>query len=136
MKRCFVDTSAFFALMDRDDAWHGPAVDFAREAAKDRCRLVTSDYVIDEALTLARMRLGHPAAIRFGEKVQSSNWLEVHEVTTSVRDAAWDVFVRFSDQDFSFTDCTSFALMRETGILEAFTFDRRHFGAAGFTPVP
>jgi hypothetical protein len=45
------------------------------------------------------------------------------------------IFVQYADRTFSFTDCTSFALMRTMELTEAFTFDRTDFRAAGFVPV-
>lgn len=49
--------------------------------------------------------------------------------------AALDLFARFADQEVSFTNCTSFALMRRHRLSRAFTFDR-HFLAAGFEVLP
>ena len=45
------------------------------------------------------------------------------------------IFFRYRDKDFSFTDCTSFALMRELRIREALTTDK-HFRQAGFQMLP
>jgi len=42
---------------------------------------------------------------------------------------------RYDDQDFSFADAVSFAVMAERRIQGALTLDR-HFGAAGFRMVP
>ncbi len=50
--------------------------------------------------------------------------------------AALDEHGRFVDPSVGFVDCTSFAIMRRLGIQRAFTFDRRHFQAAGFAVVP
>ena len=52
-----------------------------------------------------------------------------------MRDAAWQIFLDYEDQDFSFTDCSSFALMRLMGIQDAFAFDA-HFLAMSFNPHP
>lgn len=136
MTRIFVDTGAFCAIHDAADDGHVAAVAYAREAARAGRGLVTSDYVVDETLTLVRKRLGHAEAVKLGERFRSTRWVEVVDVTPTIREMAWDMFKRYADQSFSFTDCTSFALMRELGIDEAFTFDRRHFGAAGFVAVP
>jgi predicted nucleic acid-binding protein len=97
---------------------------------------VTSTYVLDESFTLIRMRVSHPAAVRFGEGLSKSAWCRAIDVLEDTRDAAWEIFVRYEDQLFSFTDCTSFALMHSMKLDEAFTYDKKDFGAAGFTPVP
>ena len=41
----------------------------------------------------------------------------------------------YADQDFSYTDAVSFAVMQEQGIKEAFSFDR-HFATTGFAMIP
>lgn len=49
--------------------------------------------------------------------------------------AAWQIFARYRDQTFSFTDCTSFAVMRALRLTEAFTGDQ-HFRTMGFLLKP
>ena len=56
----FVDTSAFYALADRTDCLHSPAVRFVETNER---LLVTSNFVVHETVTLLRMRLGHAAAV-------------------------------------------------------------------------
>jgi len=41
----------------------------------------------------------------------------------------------YNDKDFSFTDCTSFALMERLKIKTAFSFDA-HFTQYGFIRIP
>jgi hypothetical protein len=131
----FVDTSAFAALVDADDRHHARAKRFVRGLPRQGRSLVTSTYVIDEAITLMRMRLGHATAVGFGDRLWRARWCRVIDVDEPLRHAAWDLFVRYDDQTFSFTDCTSFALMRSMGLSEAFAFDG-DFDAAGFARVP
>jgi uncharacterized protein len=42
---------------------------------------------------------------------------------------------KFADQDFSYTDAVSFAIMKEQSIKKAFSFDK-HFQTMGFSRVP
>ena len=136
MNPLFVDTSAFVALTDRSDRNHRLAKTFLKSLARERRPLLTSTYVADETITLVRMRLGHPVALELGEAILGSEWCRLVDIDEDVRGSAWDVFARYDDQMFSFTDCTSFALMTQLELQEAFTFDRRDFTAAGFVPVP
>ena len=136
MTSAFVDTSAFVALIDRKDRHHRAAKGFLRTAARQRRPLVTSTYIADEAITMVRMSIGHAEAVRLGERLPRSEWCRIVDVSQDLRAAAWELFVRYDDQNFSFTDCTSFALMRTMHLADAFTFDRRDFSAAGFVPVP
>jgi hypothetical protein len=129
-----VDTTAWVALYDRSDKSHDRASEYWNRLRKRSAELWTSDYILDETLTLLRMRAGHRGAVLFGESVRSSG-LKVLEVAREVRESAWEIFVRYEDKDFSFTDCTSFALMRDMSLRKAFAFDR-HFTQFGLEMVP
>lgn len=131
----FVDTSAWCALFDRADRQHARAKQYWESMAGRLGLVYTSDFVLDETLTLLRMRLGHAAAVQFGKLAQASKVVQVIPVSASRWEHAWSIFVRFEDKDFSFTDCTSFAIMQELSLREAMAFDH-HFIQMGFTLVP
>ncbi len=61
--------------------------------------------------------------------------IEIAETDGERRDRAWDLFTRYDDKVLSFTDCTSFALLRERGLTEVFTFDS-DFVKVGFVERP
>jgi uncharacterized protein len=136
MTDLFVDTSAFYALADRKDSNHRRARAFLAALQRKGQSLLTTTDVFDESVTLVRYRLGHQAAVTLGDKLSASKWCRVLEVRDDLRRSAWDIFVRYTDQTFSFTDCTSFATMRSMRLSDAFTFDRRDFAAAGFVALP
>ena len=136
MNDVFLDTSAFYALADSGDLNHPRARAYLKVLSRSGGGLLTSTDVLDETITMVRFHLGHVAAVKIGEKLMASTWCRVIEVQQDTRDAAWALFVRYADQRFSFTDCTSFALMRAMRLSEAFTFDRRDFSAAGLIPRP
>ncbi|MBI3015603.1 MAG: PIN domain-containing protein [Candidatus Tectomicrobia bacterium] len=62
----FVDTSAWYAILDRTDRNHPAAIRFARQVTAP---FVTSTYVLDETVTLVKRHLGHAAATRFGQRL-------------------------------------------------------------------
>jgi predicted nucleic acid-binding protein len=131
----FVDTSAFHALSNTGHSLeHSAAVSVAERLEADTVLLVTTDYVLDETYTLLRSALGHHAAIAFGREIDRGG-IQIVQVDESIQRAAWEIFERFSDKDFSFTDCTSFAVMNRARIEVAFTFDR-HFQQYGLRTLP
>lgn len=132
----FVDTGAFFAIENERDRHHPKALDTRDELMSQGQRLVTSDYILDEVYTLIRMRVGHRAAVDFGESIRSSRFFRIEPVTTADFEAAWRIFRRYDDKPFSFTDCTSFALMERLKIGTAFTFDRSFQGYGKFIVKP
>ncbi len=135
MNRCFVDTSFWIALFDRDDPAHERVTAFWQELAKEPVRLITSDYVLDEAYTFLRRHVDLQAAIDLHDAVQASRLIDVLEVRAPVRAAAWDALVKYDDKVLSFTDCTSFVLMWRMGLSEALTLDA-DFAQVGFVQRP
>lgn len=132
----FVDASAWVALIDARDGCHRPARDLWHALLEDRRSFLTSDYVLDEAYALLRRRRnGLAMAKALHERLGASRLIEVQEIGADLREAAWEIFVAYADQVLSFTDCTSFALMRERRLLDAFTFDG-DFRGAGFVVRP
>jgi len=129
----FVDTSAWYASSSVRDANHQEAKRFLTSV---RERLVTSDYVIDETLTLFRSRGENLHALTFGAEVIDGSFAEIITITEQDFAAAWDVFQRFADKEWSFTDCTSRVVMERLGIQRAFAFDDhfRQFGTVSVLP--
>ncbi len=131
----FVDTSAFHALQNSSEVEeHREAQIVAQKLESEGSLLVTTDYVLDEAYTLLRSGMGHRVAVNFGREIQNGG-IEIVQVDESIQQKAWSIFERYSDKDFSFTDCTSFAIMNEGKLQTAFTFDH-HFRRYGFETLP
>ncbi|MHB8491938.1 MAG: type II toxin-antitoxin system VapC family toxin [Solirubrobacteraceae bacterium] len=128
----FVDTSFWVALTNRRDAHHREAT--ALLTAHSQERLLTSNDVRGETWTFLRRRAGHRVAVAFLESIASSPRLELVRVTETVESDAAAWLCRRDDREFSFTDATSFAIMRSLGIQQAFAFDD-DFAAAGFSEL-
>lgn len=130
----FMDSSGFLALWDASDEHHVAAVRLQEELAGKRRRFVTSEYVVDETITLLRMRHSHAAATDFLDTVEHSTALRVEWIGPERFSAGAALFRRHTDKNWSFTDCVSFVLMRELAIRDAFTADH-HFRQAGLVPL-
>ncbi|MCK4392996.1 PIN domain-containing protein [Candidatus Bipolaricaulota bacterium] len=128
----FADTGGWYALVDESDPDHLRARDWFKQ---NRLPLITTDYILDEALTLLRTSLGHRTAVRFGEKLLASRLAQLISVTKEDKERAWEIFRRYDDKVLSFTDCTSFAVMERLGIDTAFTVDH-DFESLGYIMVP
>ena len=129
----FVDSSAWFAVFSRRDVNHGAAMTSIRSFQE---QLVTSDYVVDETLTLLRARGENRRAMAFGRRVIEGRWAKIVHVEDVDFSAAWTVFKAFGDKEWSFTDCTSRVVMERLGIPRAFAFDDhfRQFGTVTVVP--
>ena len=132
----FVDTGAWYASEVEDDVNHAAARKFLGPLSRGAYGVpLTTDYVLDEAMTLLRSRRGLPAAVAFADKVRSSSSVRVAWVDEGLFGRGLELFRRSEGRRWSFTDCTSFALMKQLSVSAAFAFDR-HFREAGFSVYP
>ena len=123
----FADTSALYALLDRDDRFHDAAkATFAGLADEE---LVTHDYVLVEMMALTQRRLGSEAVRRFAQDFVPA--LSTIWVDEAVHAAGLAALLAASPTEVSLVDFVSFQVMRERGIAYAFAFDD-DFQAAGF----
>lgn len=132
MKRLFVDTGAWYAIVDKKDPDHRHAEHFLKN---NKTTLLTTNFVFDETITLIRSRLGWSVAKDFGERLKKSGFVSIVAVRDADEEKAWEIFLKYKDKDFSYTDCTSFAVMEILKIDIAFSFDR-HFQTMKFQVVP
>jgi len=131
-----VDTCALIAVRNADDKNHKNAIKIMTDALKGKYgKVFVSDYVFDEAVTLAYIRTGskkfacdigifarsRPINLRFIEPVDF--------------DKAWELYLKYEDKHLSFTDCTNIALMERTGIETLFTFDKEFSGLVGMANI-
>jgi predicted nucleic acid-binding protein len=131
----FVDTAGWMACADEADPSHDRAIEARDSALKGGKILVTSDYVIDETLTLIRLRLSLAAAARWWTQLEGSSRLRWEWIGVARADKAREVFFRHRDKKYSFTDCTSYVVMKELKLKQSLTTDR-HFRQMGFEVVP
>src|SRR5438105_2151626 len=122
----FVDTSGFYALLVQGDPMHQRANDFVVQAGKIAVRFATTDYILDETATLLKARgSGHLADAFFGTVFDSAachiEWMDPDRFLQTRK-----LFLKHQDQNWSFTDCFSFWLMRLLGLSDALTSDA-HF---------
>lgn len=129
MKTIFADTSALYAVLDRDDENHAEAVRRLSEMSVANAALVTSNYVVVETCALVQRRIGQAAMRTFGEIAQRS--LQVQWVTQRQHELGMATVLAASRRKLSLVDCVSFIIMRELGLKAAFAFDQ-HFEEEGF----
>jgi predicted nucleic acid-binding protein len=134
----FVDTGAFYARLDEDDAHHETATrvfDQIRTGDLPYRPLFTSQSVLSELATLALYKLGHEAAVRGLSAIRASETFNVLPVGRATFGAAADQFEQYDDQAISFVDHTTGVLADERDVDHVFAFDG-DFRTLGFTVVP
>ena len=137
--KIFIDTSAWVALENRRDIHYREAVTFRDDIKNKRYRLYTSSFVLDETYTLLLANVGYKKTIEFGKRIKvlkTKGLLHVIKVSEEIEESAWLIFERFNkDKFWSFTDCTSKAIMEMLDIEESFSFDK-NFEQMGFARMP
>ena len=131
----FVDASAFLGWYNRSDQYHALARPVWLNLEAQGRRLYTSNFVLDETLTLLARRTSYAFAAEQGGALYDSTTLTILRPSKQDELASLELFEKYADQKISFTDCVSFVLMRKVGLKEVFTFDQ-HFRYAGFEVVP
>lgn len=127
----FVDTGAWYASLVPTDPDHESAVQWL---VANRFPLLTTDYIVDETLTLLRVRGEKKRALLLGARFFNQTIAEVHKITSSDLTLAWKTFEQFHDKNWSFTDCTSKVVIEQLGIKVALAFDH-HFHQFGTVEV-
>ena len=127
--KVFIDTSAFYALLDRDDQNHNRAKEAWLGLMNSNSLCVTSNYVILETFALGQSRLGVDAVRGFQEDVIPV--LLIDWVDTDVHNAAVSALLAASKRNLSLVDCSSFEIIRRMSIKFVFAFDP-HFMEQGF----
>ena len=126
----FVDTSAFYAVLDRDDANHPEAKNVWTRLVREGATFLTSNYVLLETAALLQHRLGITAVRVFQEEVVPL--LQVDWISEERHRGGMEAVLAAGRKKLSLVDCVSFQTMRENGVRSAFCFDA-HFREQGFT---
>ena len=133
--KMFMDTAGWLMLADASDKLHITALETRDKWLEEGGIFISTDYVLDETITLIRMRLGIDAAEEWWKMVSSSSRIQWEWMNSDRIERAMTWFFRWRDKKLSFTDCTSFALMKELKLSKALTCDK-HFKTAGFEIYP
>ena len=128
----FVDTGAWFARFVPDDPIHQ---DIAQWFASNKTQLITTDYCLDEVLTLLSARGRPETAVAVGKLLLGEDLAQLHFLTRNQIERAWMVFQQQAQAGWSFTDCTSKVVIEDSQINSALALDR-HFEQFGVQIIP
>ena len=129
----FVDTSAFYAVVNRGDARHAQASEAWRRLIDEDAALMTSNYVLVETAALLQNRLGMDAVRMFHTDILPL--LRIEWIGQADHDAGVAAMLAAGRRKLSLVDCVSFQVMRQSGVGAVFCFDE-HFREQGFEVLP
>jgi len=128
----FVDTSALYAVMDRDDQHHAAARRKWMALLASGENLLTNNYVVVETTALVQHRLGLDAVRTLLQDILGV--VEIRFIDADLHRAAAAALLAARQRGLSLVDCASFEIMRDLDITAVFAFDR-HFQLQGFGPA-
>lgn len=124
--KIFIDTGAFIAMTDADDDNHNKAKTFYKTEKEKGAKFITTNFIVCETMNYLNAKVSHNIAVIFRDNLKKSSLMEIINITPLIEDTAFNIFRQYTDKDFSFTDCTSFSIMKSLKLKKAFAFDR-HF---------
>jgi predicted nucleic acid-binding protein len=128
-EKVFVDTSAFYALMDRSDGLHNEAARLWAFFLEEDIHFLTTNYVMLETAALLQGRLGFEAANLWYRDVLSV--VDILWIGASEHNLAFELWLTLGRRRLSLVDCVSFISMRHHRLQKVFGFDK-HFAEQGF----
>ncbi|MEJ2556960.1 MAG: PIN domain-containing protein [Anaerolineae bacterium] len=134
MRHIFLDSSALVAMADWRDPDHDAVTSFI-QAIKGQASLITTDYVLDETVTVVKKRYGYELAVQLGRKLRASNFCRYYVLTLEDEALTWATFEKYSDKAWSYTDCSCLAVMQRLQITEVLSLDA-HFRQTGIQVWP
>jgi predicted nucleic acid-binding protein len=129
----FIDTSALYALFDRDDRGHAVAAAGWGFLLTRSRPLITSNYILLETTALLQRRLGLSAVYDLDDQILPL--LTVRWITEPLYRRAVTRLRRIHRRDVSLVDCSSFELMDAEALRDAFALDE-DFVTEGFRLLP
>jgi uncharacterized protein len=127
----FVDTNGWIAILNADDGLHPKAFSLLTELGIKKRHLITTDWVFAETANgLARTPARHRfiSAVQRFEKSPTCHLIQVDRI---LFDQSLNLYSQAEDKSWGLIDCASIIVMRNEGIVDAFTTDH-HFTQAGF----
>ncbi len=128
----FFDTSAFLAILNKDDNNHQNARKLWGELLYSENILITNNYVLVESFSLIQRRLGLESVRVFQEDILPL--INIEWIDKAVHEAGISALLTASRKKLSLVDCISFEVMRNMGIRKVFAFDP-HFEEQGFVSI-
>ena len=129
LDKIFIDTSAFYALLDRADPNHKEASSLWALLMNNNFTLVTSNYVVSDTMKLLQKKIGYEAAKVWYRDILSI--LEILWIDENIHQKAYELWLTLGMTPINLVDCASFVAMHHHNIEKVFCF-QGHFKTHGF----
>lgn len=127
----FVDTAAWIALLNVSDALHSRAKQVMNELIQQKALLLTTEFVLLEVADALSIPAIRSQTVAFINGLRQLSILEIIPISQTLLVESWTLYSQRLDKEWGLTDCSSFVVMTQEKITQAFSSDR-HFEQAGF----
>ena len=131
MKKVFIDTAAWLALLNIDDIWHQQAKEIRLELVKQNYIFITTEFVLLEVGDTLCSQVLRKNTANFLHNIYQLKSNKIITLSQDLLQLGLSLYEQRLDKDWGLTDCISFVVMQREQIQEAFTSDK-HFEQAGF----
>ncbi|MBV8488343.1 MAG: type II toxin-antitoxin system VapC family toxin [Planctomycetaceae bacterium] len=128
MMAAFADTFYYLALVNPADEAHQRTLTLSK---KRRGRIITTAWVLTEVADALCGPANRTVFTRLIGTIRSDRQTEIAPPSSDLFNRGVDLYARRIDKSWSLTDCISFVVMADRGLIEALTADH-HFEQAGF----
>lgn len=127
MERFFIDTSAWYAFLVKNEKDHQHIVNLLTQPNQ---HLITSNNVFSELYTLLMARGYEEVAHSFGEKLREGKVGVIYRISEEDEEKAWGILKIKRGRGLSYVDATTTAMMERMQIKKIITLDSdfREFG--------
>lgn len=126
----FIDASAWIAITNRRDSYHFEAQELYRELLAGKTPLFTTTWVVYEALSLIKGRMGYKKTLELWGVLNNQRLVKLIRVSPIMEETGLKIFFTYRDKTWGVVDCISIATMQLLNCRRAFAFDK-HFREAG-----
>ncbi|MEA3349509.1 MAG: PIN domain-containing protein [Chloroflexota bacterium] len=132
----FVDTAGWACLFVETEAYHLETKEWFSRARQRGVKLITTNYVLIELVTLLNSPLRVPRSklFQYVDAVKTASYVKLVHVNEAIDAEAWGLLKSRADKAWSLVDATSFIVMKQFSIRDALTTDH-HFKQAGLVRI-
>jgi predicted nucleic acid-binding protein len=123
----FLDSNFFIALNKSDDTNFDKSIEIARELNHQGYKLVTSNLIFMEAVTILSQKVSKEVSLKWGKEFLEDSMIDMIHINSYLHNLSWDIFKHIKQKNVSFVDCSSLAVMKEYDLKYIVTFDTTDF---------
>lgn len=131
LRDVFADTVFWIALVGKQDQFHERAQYWALRITG---RITTTVPVLLETANALSRPAWRAHVVTLIDQLQQRDDVEIIALTPDLWRRGWELYRNRHDKAWSLSDCISFLVMQDAGLVDALTADE-HFRQAGFRAV-